>query len=123
MAMSQAAAISSPPPMQWPWMAEMVGFGQSQNCMTKSKSASSTRRQSETLRSPAAADSLRSNPAEKARPSPEMTKQRIKGSRCNAVRIAVTSAIRTVLIAFRTCGRFSWIWAMPSSVISSRTVS
>src|SRR5215472_9971153 len=85
----------------------MVGFGQSQNCTTNSKSVSSTRRHSATVVILRWIASLRSKPAEKARPSPWMTIASTCGSAVNCRTASPISRTIAPLKAFSTFGRLS----------------
>ena len=78
--MSQASAISKAPAMHGPWIAAMVGLGESQKRMVVEKSSSRISRQTSAPSGLRAICSLRSKPEEKPRPAPESTMTRTSAS-------------------------------------------
>ena len=97
-------------------------MGQSQNRMMKAKSASSSAVQSSSVVGFFAADSFRSKPAEKARPSALSTIALTPASLSSAVRACSISFIITLFSALSCRGRFIAMWPMPCSMDSLMAV-
>ena len=109
--MSQASASSSAPARHQPRTHAMVGFSSDQSCIVTSTSRRSARRQAAAPSMRLSASSVRSKPAENARPAPVSTTTRTSSSA--AARASASSSPATIgtLSALSLSGRLSVIQA------------
>ena len=117
MIMSQARASSKPPVTAWPLTAAMMGPSKDAIASTTPLWAPSVIRSASLCPS-----SLRSKPAQKARPAPVRTATRIAGSAWISRKASVIAARSALESAFIESGRFSVRLAI-ASFLSRRSTS
>src|SRR5215207_1769115 len=111
---SQAAAISTPPPMQWPRIIATVGFGKS----LRAACAARLSRRTSAIGSSGSAPPSRSEmsaPAQKLGPEPVTTRARTSGSPASGPRTSGSAAHMPAVIALRFSARSmvrtaTWLW-------------
>ena len=102
MMMSQASAVSNPPPIAQPFTAAIIGLSRLKRCVMPAKPFGPFGR-----RRPAAC-TFRSLPAENARsPAPVMMPTHRSSRAANSSHTAASSSFASACSAFRTSGRFS----------------
>jgi hypothetical protein len=101
---SHEAAISTPPPMQWPRIIATVGFGNSRSAACAARLS----RRTSAIGSPGSAPLSRSEmsaPEQKLGPAPVTTRARTAGSSARPARTPGSAAHIAAVMALRFSGR------------------